>query len=96
MLKGIDVRQRIEFVSSQDTVEPKTVFVLKPLSSLDMSTLTGDNSLQVYLEKSIVEIKNFETQDVKEAIAMLDPKTFAELISKINEINRFDKAEEKN
>lgn len=32
MIQGLDISQRIEFSLSSDTTEPKTVFVLKPLT----------------------------------------------------------------
>lgn len=102
MLKGIDIRQRFDFISSHDTGEPKTVFVLRPLSSLEMtifSTLNENNpkeAFSFYLENSIVEIRNFDTKDVKEAVSMLDPVTLGELITKSNELNRVTRQEAKN
>lgn len=102
MLKGIDIRQRIEFSSSLDTNEPKTIFVLKPLTSLEtthFSTLHDDDqlsALRFYIKSSIVQIKNFETEDVDEAINLLDSTTLGELLTEINKINKVSKDDVKN
>jgi hypothetical protein len=94
MLKGIDVNQRIEFVSKYDDTEPKTVFVLKPLSSLEMMTLGTNESIEFYLEKSIVEVKNFDNKSVKEAISSVNVKVLGELIEQINRLNKLSDEQE--
>lgn len=102
MLKGIDIRQRIDFVSSLDIGEPKTVFVLRPLSKLQMTIFStindrdSEEALNFYLERTIVEVKNFDTDNIKEAIAMLDSDTLGELIMKANQLNNVSKEEAKN
>jgi hypothetical protein len=105
MLKGIDTRQRIEFISSVDISEPKTLFILKPLSSLEMMEFSTINeldqvgALRIYLEKSIVEVKNFNSLSqcsINELIDSIDPKTLAELIIEINKINNLSGGEIKN
>lgn len=102
MLKGIDVKQRIEFISSKDDSDPKTVFVLKPMSTLDkmqFSTMLSEDyskALRFYLKNSIVSISNFQTLNVDEAIEMLDMDVMDELTKKLNEINNVTESEIKN
>ena len=36
MLKGIDLSQRIEFSSKEDKGDQKTIFVIRPLSGVEM------------------------------------------------------------
>lgn len=101
MLKGIDIRQRVEFVSTQDTSEPKTIFVLKPLTSLEQMEFIGIpsgsmDSILYYLTKSIVEIKNYSTQDIKEAINSISPIVLGELTQEINKLNNISGGEAKN
>lgn len=100
MLKGIDARQRVEFSASNDT-EPKTVFVLKPLTSLEMMSFVGiENdqmkSMKAYLKYSIVEVKNYHIQNIDDLIDSLDPKTLGELILEINKLNNVGSSEAKN
>jgi hypothetical protein len=97
MLEGIDLKQRINFIPSKDKTEPKTVFVLKPLSSIEMLSMNkGDNSLFKYLKESIVSINNFCVDNIEEAIHMLDTKTIEELLTEINKLNKISEEEEKN
>lgn len=102
MLKGIDIRQRIEFVSSQDTSEPKTVFVLRPLSSIEMMEFSSSSekgniaAMKFYLENSIVEVKNFLTENIEDAICSIDPMTLGEMITELNKINHITGDETKN
>lgn len=102
MLKGIDIRQRIEFVSSKDTSEPKTVFVLRPLSSLEMIEFTALKEkgriprMKFYLETSIVEVKNFSTNNVIEAIDSIDMETLGEITSELTKINHPTESDIKN
>ena len=107
MLKGIDVNQRIEFVSKDDTSEPKTVFILRPFSGMEMvsmsrffdsgkMTLTGEG-LTAFLEKSIVEVKNFKDGlSVKEIIQQLSGAVLGELVSEIAGINNLTGQDQKN
>lgn len=102
MLKGMDINRRIDFIPTSDKSEPKTVFVLKPLSSLDATIFTElheksqKESLMFYIENSIVEIKNFEKTNIKEAIEILDGQTLGELLTEINKINKVSGQEIKN
>jgi predicted transcriptional regulator of viral defense system len=101
MLKGIDVRQKINFSLPGDT-EPKTVFVLRPLTSIEMMEFSDVNNesktkaLKFYIETSLVEIQNFVTDNVKEVVDCIDTKTLGELIGKLNEINHLTQDEAKN
>ena len=102
MLKGIDIRQRIEFVSKKDESEPKTVFVLQPMSTLDkmqFSTMISEDyskALRFYLKKSIISITNFISNDIDEAIEMLDMDVMDELTKELNKINNVSDEERKN
>jgi hypothetical protein len=102
MLKGIDTRQRIEFISSVDTEEPNTVFVIRPLSALDMMAFTTvnesapDAGLKLFLKRSLVEVRNFRTANIDEVIDSLDAVTLGELIGEINKVNNLSGGETKN
>lgn len=102
MITGIDIKQRIEFVSKNDLTEPKTVFVLRPLSSLEMMEFSEKSNqsqaigILFYLEKSIVEVKNFATQDIKEVIQSINVGLLGELIIAINKLNNVSGEEAKN
>lgn len=102
MLKGIDIKQRIEFVSEKDTDEPKTVFVLRPLTSLEklnFATASQENQsagLEMYLRKSIVEVRNFHVSEIGEVIDSLPPETLGEIMIELNKINELSKNETKN
>lgn len=107
MLKGIDVNQRIEFVSKDDVSEPKTVFILRPFSGIEMVSmsqffdsgkmaLSGDGVV-AFLEKAIVEIKNFKDGlSVKEAIQQLSGNVLGELVNEIASINNLTGQDQKN
>lgn len=93
MLEGINVNQRIKYSLKRDKNNP-TVFVIKPLSGLEVLELFGDgkslssDSIRKILESSIVEVHNFEgPTNVCEIINTLNIDDVSELLSKINEIN---------
>lgn len=95
MLSGIDVNQRIEFISSWDTTEPKTVFVFKPLAGFEMIKLSEVGfDVQQFLEKTIVEIVG--VADKSAFLNSLSVKILGELINKANEINKITEQETKN
>jgi len=103
MLKGIDVSQRIEFISKEDKDEPKTVFVLKPLGGGDMLRLSANgemssDSIFKMIKESIVEIKNYKlnTLSKDEMLDSLPPAVIGELLEQVNSINRLTKEETKN
>jgi hypothetical protein len=92
MLKGIDVNQRIEFTSQYDTEETKTVFVFRPLTSEEKNNLKSpvDGSVKLmgtaifdFLEKCIVEIRNFELGATirEKLVSIKDERVVAELIT---------------
>ena len=107
MLKGIDVNQRVEFSSKNDTSEPKTIFVFSPLSGIQMidmsgmfkdgmAKLTGDAIVQ-FLSKCIVEIKNFEGETEKiKILNSLNPSVIGELIEEAGKLNNLTAQEAKN
>jgi len=107
VLKGIDINQKIEFVSKEDTSEPKTVFIFVPLSGADtigmsgifeggMAKLTG-KAIVDFLDKCIVEIKNFEGETDKiKIISSLTTGVISELVTQASEINNLKAQETKN
>lgn len=107
MLKGIDVNERIEFVSKEDVSDPKTVFVFKLLSGAEMIgfsrfmedgqlKLSGDNVID-FIDNSIVEIKNFSNDLPKRSvISSLPANILTELFTQISKINNLSKGDEKN
>lgn len=98
MLEGIDVRQEIEFVSKKDKTEPKTVFILRPLSGMDRLNIIqgGGSSAQKALQTSIIEIKNNDNVSVEDYINMLDLEVLDEIMEKINDISSIKDDDKKN
>lgn len=103
MIKGIDVNQRVEF-SFPDDVEPKTIFVFRPLDSAEqMEMVNEDGTVNIggknvfpYLEKVIVEVKNFATTEVKLALRQVPPGKLAELIKFSGSMNNLSEQDQKN
>lgn len=98
MLKGIDINQRIEFTYSKDIEEPKTVFVLRPLSGAEMLDFGGSTSEIIKMvELSLVEVRNYPIQGTPaEIIKSLDLGVLGELIRKVNELCRLSEQDAKN
>jgi len=107
MIGIIDIEQRIEFVSKDDNTEPKTVFVLRPLSGADMIDLSqfaedgvlnlkGDYLINM-IDKSTVEIKNINSALPKrKIIESLPVGVITELVAKVGEINNLTEQDRKN
>lgn len=111
MIEGIDVSQRIEFTSKEDTKEPKTAFILRPLKGFEavsFSRFIKNNKLELsgeYIEelllKSIVEVKNppkkaGEDPSVKAVIDCLSSSVIMELVMRIWSIKNLSEQERKN
>lgn len=106
MIKGIDLNQRIEYVSKTDNEETKTIFVFKPLSAESMLNFIGDGSggelklagskIFEFLEMSIVEIKNFQEGTVASQLRSLPPMVIAELVQEAGSINKMTGQDQKN
>ncbi len=109
MLKGIDINQRVEFISTKDTDEPKTVFVLRPLTGsemLDVSKYITDGKLSIsgdfatyVLGNAIVEIKNPDLKEKEEIQTFIKKMTtfiITELISEVTRLNNLSDDEAKN
>jgi hypothetical protein len=104
MIKGIDLNQRIEYVSPLDTGDVKTVFVFKPLSASEMIDLTGSETtitlkgkqIIQYLNETICEIRNAEFSDKKTFIDSLSSNMIAELIVQASTINNMTVQDQKN
>lgn len=100
MIKGIDVDQRIEVSLSSDQEEVKTIFVIKPLSGLEIMEFSNGTKEDIFnmIVKSIVEVKNFNPQGIttQEVIQRLEISDLGELINKINSINHITRQDQKN
>lgn len=107
MIPVIDIKQRIEFISKEDKTEPKTIFVLRPLSGVEKFgvlqlavgknlTLEGEYITKL-LEKAVVEVKNHSIEGTKEDIInSLPDSVIIELVNKIGEMNSLTENESKN
>lgn len=94
MLYGVDINQRVEFISSRDISDPKTVFVLRPLGGLELARI-GDTDKA--LIEAIVEIRNMPDGMTKEDyVSSLDSISLWELVSKANVLNKVTGQDEKN
>jgi hypothetical protein len=105
MLKGINVNQRIEFVSSKDTEEPKTVFVLRPLTGEEKANFNDDGSIKLagtriydFLSLAVVEIKNYEVEGTvrEKLVSIKDDSVIAEIINEIGKISNMTGQDQKN
>ncbi len=98
MLQGINIDQRVEFVSEFDTSEPKTKFIIRPLSGVDMlNTGTTENPLLSLLIASVESIENFKGEKDKEKIIRsLPTNVFNELLEHINKMNEVTDDDRKN
>lgn len=97
MIQGIDINQRIEFISSFDNTEPKTIFVFRPLGGTELMKHTdmGETKDFVgYLCSCIVEIKNC-AQDKTEFIKSLPLNVIAELLVKAGSLNNVSDEDKK-
>lgn len=98
MIIGVDLKQRVEFISSQDISEPKTVFIFKPLSGFEMMgfmDLSENNSKMFdYLNACIESIQNAEGSK-EEYLKSLPIKVIAELLNKALEVNNLSVADKK-
>jgi len=107
MITGIDVNSRVEFSYSKDVSEPKTIFVLKQFSGLEMiplakffkneSVLLSSEAIEELLLKAIVEIRNYvEGMTVKEVINSLPVDVLSELFQEVAKINNLTNQDVKN
>lgn len=108
MIEGIDLNLRVEFVSKDDKADPKTVFVLRPLSGsekINLSgfysrgklSLTGSYLLDV-LRKCVVETKNpdLKNEELGEYLERLPSDIIVELGEKITDLVDVTDDERKN
>ena len=108
MLEGIDSRQRIEYSLKRDKDEPKTLFVIKPLTGIAMLNLADvykDGQIKMrgsdiveLLDSSIDEIKNHpdvETCGKRKVIESLELQDLEELINKVTEVNNITDSDKK-
>ena len=107
MLKGLNMSQRIEFSSVTDTSDPKTIFVLRPLSGEEQENFKDaeGNKLKLsgtkiydFLSTAVVEIKNFDIAgSVREQLnTITDSNILAELIREAANLSQMLKDDQKN
>lgn len=105
VIKGLDINQRVEFTPSTDTEEPKTVFVIKPLSGEDRANFVDDGKVKLsgtklydFLSISIVEIRNFNVEgDIRtKLISIKDDVVIAELVTEVGRVSNMTRQDEKN
>lgn len=97
MLVGIDLTQRIEFTSKDDKTEPKTIFILKPLSARErMSMSNKDEILFDMVNTSVVEIRNCNDKTKEEYLESLPLDTLVEIGMKVNNISGITDDDKKN
>ena len=108
MLKGLDSRQKIEYVSKHDEDEPKTVFVIMPLTGvamINLSTLNKKGKIQLkgedvidMLDGSVYEIKNHPDNDKltkREILEALEFPIIEELMAEVQKINNLTEDDKK-
>lgn len=99
MIPLIDVNQRVEYVSEHDKTEPKTVFVIRPMSGADRTNIgLSDDKSPIYmriLKEALVEIKGIE-MDKDSVLKQLPMDVLNELMSKINEVSGITENDKKN
>lgn len=106
MITGIDVNQRIEYVSKYDDGETKTVFVMRPLTGEERNNLSDENKevklvgtkIYDFLEKCIVEIRNFSIQGTirQQLNSIMDEKVIVELITEGGKLSNMTRQDQKN
>lgn len=108
MLKGIDLSQRIEY-SSKDDSDPKTIFILKPMTGLQMletSKFLKGNEMKIngeyiktLLGGCIDEVKNPDLKEVAGILAFIEglaPTVLMELVLEVSSVNKLTDDEVKN
>lgn len=106
MIKGIDVNQRLEYVSKYDDAEPKTVFIFRPLTAEEKNNLSDDSGtvklvgtkIFDFLEKTIVEIRNFPIAGtIREQLnSISDENIVVELIQESGKLSNMTRQDQKN
>jgi len=105
MRKPIDISQRYEITLADDE-EPKTIFVMRPLTGLEMINLSSfivngnlqltEDNIYTILSKSIVDIKNFDVEgSIDQKIKSLSVNDITELVLKVGEINNITDSDKK-
>lgn len=105
MIQGIDVNKRIEFISKEDLSEPKTIFVFRPLTGsemIDLGTSVDGGNIKLsgqaiidFIDKSLVEVKNFSDLPKRQVLDSLSPSILAELVNTVSEINNITDKDKK-
>lgn len=106
MIRGIDVNQRVEYVSQYDDGDTKTIFVLRPLTGEEKNNLSDENKevklvgtkIFDFLEKCVVEIKNFPISGTvrQQLNAIGDERIIVELITECGKLNNMSRQDQKN
>ena len=99
MLTGININERVEFISKYDKNEPKTVFTMRPLTGLEMLKFSSgmNEDLVKMVEASIVSVKDFEgLKEVRDIINALPMLVLGELVQQVNKLNKVTEDDAKN
>lgn len=97
MIININESERVEFISQFDTTEPKTIFILKPLTGfemMDFTNLEDKNIMLDFIITSIVEIKNCNS-DKTEFVKSLSLNILSELLVFITNLNNLTQDDKK-
>ena len=99
MLTGINVNERVEFSSKFDKNDPKTVFILRPLTGLEMLKFSSGSIEDIVkmVEASIVSVTDFSgAKEIRDVINSLQMNVLGEVIQAINAINKVTEQDVKN
>lgn len=106
MIRGININQRVEFVSAYDEGEPKTIFVFKPLTAEQKNNLADDSGnvklvgtkIFDFLELTIAEIRNFPIAGtIRDQLnSISDEKVIVELIQEAGKFSNMTRQDQKN
>ncbi len=100
MIEGLDVNERIEYSLTADKGDVKTIFVFRPLDSVEQMNMVNDDGTVAagakfifpYLNKVIVEIRNFKLKGkdmtvVEEILPLIKPDYLTELLKFSQSLN---------
>lgn len=99
MLTGININERVEFISKYDKNEPKTVFTMRPLTGLEMLNFSAGAKEDIVkmVESSVVSVKNFSGfTEVRDILNSLSMNVLGELIEQTNKLNGITEEDAKN
>lgn len=110
MLQGINTQERVRFSSVLDKSEPKTVFVLRPLTGFEVFALEKLNDMKSekmsveyareLLKLSVLEIENYDFPEkdasVSEKLETLPFYSILEIAGQVKKLMVLTSEDEKN